>query len=510
MTESRRDFLRFVLAGSVAAGCPFDLKLLSAAEAPTPQVDGDHYDICHKVRDGQKFIPPPVSKRYDIIIVGGGIAGLSSAYFLREKNFLLLEKEPHWGGNAYKEEFQGQGFATGSAYDFVGSESNQLAKEIGLEQLPVNCADPTIVNGKWVADTWRSGIDELPYPQKIRDAFKQFRKKMLALDPEKHVKQYDSEPLTKYLQGFPPEITHWWNAYGPSNWGAKSADTSAYIALQDFHDFASEEAKDDRVTLPGGNGAISEKLAAVLLEKHAAQMLTGATTVAVEQLKNSVHVTYFHDGQLHTVSARLAIMTAAKLIASRITSGISPNQRDAMQAIRYAPYPVINVIFDKPIYNRGYDTWCPSNTFTDFTVADWTIRNQSGYTQKNNILTFYTPLDENDRHRQLTEDGCKKIALNVLRDFKKLLPEFQADPIELHMYRRGHPMLMATPGNYTKTIPEARHPLERVFFANADSEGPESLAMGAVASSQKAANWVAQRLTGKSSSQATRSVGYSV
>ena len=201
-------------------------------------------------------------------------------------------------------------------------------------------------------------------------------------------------------------------------------------------------------------------------------------------------------------------MTAPKLIASRITSGISPNQRDAMQAIRYAPYPVINLIFDRPIYNRGYDTWCPNNTFTDFTVADWTIRNQPGFTQKNNILTFYTPLAEDDRHKQLTEDGCKKIALNVLRDFKKLLPEFDHDPIELHMYRRGHPMLMATPGNYTKTIPEARHPLERVFFANADSEGPESLAMGAVASSQKAANWVAQRLTGKSSAQATPSVGY--
>ncbi len=129
MTESRRDFLRFVLAGSVAAGCPFDLKLLSAAEAPTPQVDGDHYEICHKVRDGQKFIPPPVSKRYDIVIVGGGISGLSSAYFLREKNFLLLEKEPHWGGNAYKEELQGQGFATGSAYDFVGSESANWPKK---------------------------------------------------------------------------------------------------------------------------------------------------------------------------------------------------------------------------------------------------------------------------------------------------------------------------------------------------------------------------------------------
>jgi len=50
-------------------------------------------------------------------------------------------------------------------------------------------------------------------------------------------------------------------------------------------------------------------------------------------------------------------------------------------------------------------------------------------------------------------------------------------------------MFMAVPGNFTKTIPAARHPLERVFFANADSEGPESLAMNAVSSAQKAADW---------------------
>jgi monoamine oxidase len=510
MTKSRRDFLRFVLAGSVAAGCPFDLKLLADAEAPVPQVDGDHFDICHKIRDGEKFISPPVNKRYDIIIVGGGISGLSSAYFLRDENFLLLEKEPHWGGNAYKEEYQGQGFATGSAYDFVGLESAQIAKEIGLEQLPVDSHDPTIVNGKWVANIWREGTDELPFPQKVRDAFKSFRKKMLAIDYEKHVDELDSQPLTKYLQGMPPEIIRWWDGYGLSNWGAKAADTSSYVALDDFHYFAADDAKDDRITLPGGNGAISEKLAAVLLEKHKDQMLTGAATVSVEQQANNVRVTYFHEGRLHSVSAHLVIMAAPKMIASRITSGISPDQRDAMQSIRYAPYPVINLIFDRAVYNRAYDTWCPGNTFTDFTVADWTIRNQPGYTQKNNILTFYTPLAEADRYKQLTADGCKKIALNVLRDFKKLLPEFNVDPIEIHMYRRGHPMFMATPGNFTKTIPAARHPLERIFFANTDSEGPESLAAGAVAASQKAADWVAHRLNGKSATLAAEKVGYAL
>ena len=46
--------------------------------------------------------------------------------------------------------------------------------------------------------------------------------------------------------------------------------------------------------------------------------------------------------------------------------------------IRYIPYPVVNLIFDKPVFNQWYDTWCPGNTFTDFIVADWVVRDQPG------------------------------------------------------------------------------------------------------------------------------------
>ena len=45
------------------------------------------------------------SARHDVVIVGGGMSGLACAWFLRDRDFLLLEKEDHWGGNAYLEEY---------------------------------------------------------------------------------------------------------------------------------------------------------------------------------------------------------------------------------------------------------------------------------------------------------------------------------------------------------------------------------------------------------------------
>jgi len=150
---------------------------------------------------------------------------------------------------------------------------------------------------------------------------------------------------------------------------------------------------------------------------------------------------------------------------------------------------------------RGFDTWCPGNSFTDFIVADWTVRNTSGYQQKHNILTCYTPLRESQRFTLLDENNCKNLAARVLADFQKLMPEFNADPIEVRFYRRGHPMFMAVPGQLTRNRLASAQPLDRIFFGNADSGGPESLTSESIRLSKAAAEWAALVLAGRPSAK---------
>jgi protoporphyrinogen oxidase len=224
----------------------------------------------------------------------------------------------------------------------------------------------------------------------------------------------------------------------------------------------------------------------------------GATTVAVVPDNGEVQVTYMQGAELKTVAAKTVIMASPKFITRRIVQGLSEKQSDAMQQIRYIPYPVVNLIFDKPVFNKSYDTWCPGNAFTDFIVADWVIRNQPGYKQKYNILTCYTPMSEDDRGSLLTESGARKKAASVLDDFQKLFPGSNVDPIEVHIYRRGHPLYMSTPGLYTKVQPLARQPMDRVFFANTDSEGSESTTSKGIMAARRAVKEAENRLAGKS------------
>jgi monoamine oxidase len=497
MSTNRRDFIKYIVAGSIAAGCPVDLSLLAAETAPQPAVDGEDNRICHQVRDGKEFTLPPAGARHDVVIVGGGVSGLSAAYFMQDRDFLLLEKEPHWGGNAYLMEYEGNAFATGSAFIGKSEGAFNFAKEIGLEPLPINDRDSTIIRGEWIANTWTDGLDKLPYPVTVRESFKKFKKEILAIDLSKRGKELFNVPFSNFTKGYPVEIKQWWDNYGPSNWGAVSENTAAALAIGELQEIGRDDVVPDFHTWPGGLGAISKRLAEILQPKFAERMLSGATTIAVVPGKKEVQVTYMQAAELKTVTAKAVIMATPKFITRRIVQGLPEKQSDAMHQIHYIPYPVVNLIFDKPVFNKSYDTWCPGNTFTDFIVADWVVRNQPGYRQKYNIISCYTPMKEDDRGYLLTESSTRKIAANVLRDFQKLFPGSNVDPLEVHIYRRGHPLYMSTPGLYTNVQPLVREPMDRVFFANTDSEGPESTTNKAILSARRAVKEAEHRLAGK-------------
>jgi hypothetical protein len=63
-------------------------------------------------------------------------------------------------------------------------------------------------------------------------------------------------------------------------------------------------------------------------------------------------------------------------------------------------------------------------------------------------------------------------------------------------------MFMAVPGQFKKNRVAAAQPLDRIFFGNADSSGPESLTGESVRLSKSAAEWSAQVLAGNANARA--------
>jgi protoporphyrinogen/coproporphyrinogen III oxidase len=92
----------------------------------------------------------PTTNNYDVVIIGGGISGLSTAWYLQKANpalsYLLVERADSWGGKVHTDMVVGFGedpfIVEGGPDSFITQKpwAMQLARELGLgdELLPTN------------------------------------------------------------------------------------------------------------------------------------------------------------------------------------------------------------------------------------------------------------------------------------------------------------------------------------------------------------------------------------
>src|ERR1700684_3006785 len=125
---TRRDFLNGVAITSGLAALPphllsalqHDLDGEKSANYYPPALTGlrgshvGSFEVMHSVRDGTFWdsvgTPTETDEHYDLIVVGGGISGLSAAHFFRKQaggnaRVLILDNHDDFGGHAKRNEF---------------------------------------------------------------------------------------------------------------------------------------------------------------------------------------------------------------------------------------------------------------------------------------------------------------------------------------------------------------------------------------------------------------------
>ena len=155
---TRRDFLNG-MALSLAAGgtlSPLELMAMSRNSANYPPalsgLRGSHpgsFEVAHAVARERKTWPRPDSLTddiYDLVIVGGGLSGLSAAFMYRQQTgpntrILILDNHDDFGGHAKRNEYSvdgrtiigyggSQSIDTPSSYS---KEASALLRDVGID-----------------------------------------------------------------------------------------------------------------------------------------------------------------------------------------------------------------------------------------------------------------------------------------------------------------------------------------------------------------------------------------
>ena len=140
---SRRDFLngcRLAVGASLLPGAALAQdSYIAAQDIPNyypPEITGmrgSHsgaFETAHQARNGMSFNGSDNGERYDLVVVGAGISGLSAAHFYQQarganSRILILENHDDFGGHAKRNEFQTDG------NNIIGYGGSMLLEEPG-------------------------------------------------------------------------------------------------------------------------------------------------------------------------------------------------------------------------------------------------------------------------------------------------------------------------------------------------------------------------------------------
>ena len=492
----RREFLRAIAAPVAAtpllvsqgvAPALIGLTRKSPRELAGGFVD-DGGALGHRLRDGTLTVGAGPERRVPIVIVGGGMAGLSAGWELSRRgtrDFVILELESMAGGNARSGENAVSAYPWAAHYVPVPGRGSTLVREL-FEELGV------LRDGVWEErylcfspqervfshGEWHDGIEpEFALDAAGRMAFQRFDEQIakhrasgeFTIPMAGGVRR--NSPLDRISMAdwltqnkLEAPALRWYIDYAcRDDYGALAVQTSAWAGI---HYFASR-AHDEQgpITWPEGNGWIAKRLTARLAE----HIKTGEPAIRIERIGNRWRVStprgvYVADAVIFAAPTFLVPHLVPELASRRTSLVYSPwltanltLERLPRERGRGAPLSWDNVIYDSPAL--GY--------------VDATHQSLRTHTERA-VWTYYWSLAElapSDGRRKLVSTTWREWTEAILRDLERPHPDIRECVSRIDVMRMGHAMVRPEVGFLSETTAAAALALPGLFLANSDLSG---------------------------------------
>ena len=445
----------------------------------------ESFPLGHRLRDNKQFRTPARKVRSPIVIVGGGIAGLSAAWRLDKlgfHDFVLLEMEPQAGGNSRWDENQITRFPWAAHYVPVPGKGESLSREL-FEELGV------LQDGKWndrvlcfapqerlfLYGRWQEGIEpEVGMSASDRSQFRRFEQRMkeyrataeftVPMEIGAKASALDRSSMAEWMaqNGFNSPHLRWYMDYAcRDDYGALSRDTSAWAGI---HYFAAR-APDEKgpLTWPEGNGWITRRLLEKLSKYvHTASAVYRGARDGTKLRVVTEDVEYVAD----------AVVFAAPTFLAHYIVEDAP----AATGFQYSPWLTANLTLDRmPRERDGEVAWdnviydSPALGYVDATHMSIASR------QERAVWTYYWSLAEHPPQQSRTlllESDWSDWKEAILNDLSRAHPDIRSCVSRIDIMRMGHAMVRPTPGFiFSEDRKRWLNPQGRIYFANSDLSG---------------------------------------
>jgi hypothetical protein len=504
---SRRDLLTLFLGAPFAAAA---CRRSERVALPPGELAGASDAIGHRLREAAREMPAADAwTSREVVIVGGGMAGLAAAWRLaREgfRDFTLLELEPTAGGTSRSGASRVSPFPWGAHYVPAPlAEDRALTRllgELGVVEGVGDDGNPVIAEQFLVRDPdervfyqgrWYEGLylhagaspDDLrqlkAFDEEInrwagwRDAKgrRAFTIPTAMASDDAEVLALDRMTMGEWLdaRGWHSARLRWLVDYScRDDYGAHLGDVSAWAGVFYFASRIPAPGKPSQplVTWPEGNGRIVRHLA------QFAKPETGWLVTTVIPGEHGVDVVLLsRDGRtLRGIHARRVIFAAPQFIAAHVIR----DDRE-VRDFTYGSWLVANLTLrDRPKQEVGGFPLAWDNVLYDspglgYVVATHQAMSDYGPT----VLTYYHALTDRDpraSRQRLLAAGRDEWAEVALADLGRAHPDLRQLTERLDVMRWGHAMIRPSVGLRTSgALARAQAPLRGIHFAHSDLSG---------------------------------------
>ena len=440
----------------------------------------------------------------ELVIVGGGLAGLAAAYLLRDAAPILLDAAPNFGGTARGESWEGVQYSLGSttlkAAEDGSSLDEHFYRPLDLRSLWRQTPAPDVIYKNQVCpDFWDGATASDPAAEAQTKAMRDYlraiaRSEYPELPPQNPdavpdaIKRLDMMSFLAHLEGAvgAPLAAHLRAVIEHFSWVSFGAAASEISAAAGLNGLAASLS--GGCALPGGNATLASLLlgAVATAGVPAEHFRVSSPVRRIEHAKDHVlvHVRNL-DGTDHVIAAKAVVVACPKLIARRIIRDIPPDQADAMANLRYRSALVANILLDGKIAGNRYALTYVADDGETFTDAGKAAARQKAVTgvfghwaqtdATKSVLTLCRSFPMDEGQALLARSG----AFSTYRDeFLKQLPNLLAafggvavpGLDRVRVTRWEHPFVIPAPGLIATGIAQrAAAPMgDRIFFCNKD------------------------------------------
>lgn len=413
-----------------------------------------------------------VNFNYDVIVAGGGGAGLTAAYRLGQagRSVLIVDKETRLGGRTLSG-IAGNTYPYNLGTQFFVGDVGPLAdlrRELGIEGRFISLSPLGLfMKGKFVET--RSDLDMLmkipiSIPAKLSLAFymKKFHAQAAKLfNPdwiETHSKQMsrlDSQYYSEAIRNIHPEALPFFRLLAGDICANQPEDVSSIggmvstIAVGLGECFMADE----------GN----ESLQKAMLQRSGATTLTGAEIVSIRTYRDHVELTYVTDGIERTLTAKYIVSALPADVVLRIIPDLHPAKKAALSNVKYGPY--VTGIFVTS--EEGDARWrrIPAMVSLD-TVFGFVVNQSFPFYGEDKVKpgSVLFGLSFTDNAKILIEKDDDEIRQIFKRDILKIFPEMEKNLKEIVVQKWTHGLPGFRPGAFAET-PLRSAPHGRIYFA---------------------------------------------